>query len=78
MLYCDLPHVMNVKRMRDKLTTTRAELHPNPVHSSWYHIGIDFIGPLSPVSQSDYFIKWVTAALQTKENVGMAYELLKV
>ena len=44
-----------------------------------------FIGPLSPVSQSgnqhilvisDYFIKWVTtAALQTKEDVGVAYEL---
>ena len=70
------------------MTTTRPELHPIPVHSPWYHIGIDFIGPLSPVSQSgnryiltisDYFTKWVTAAaLPTKEAVGVAYELLKV
>ena len=57
--------------MRDKLTTTRPELHLIPVHSPWYHIEIDFIGPLSPVSQSgnqyilmisNYFTKWIAAA----------------
>ena len=52
--------------MRDMLTSTRPEPHPIPVHSPWYYIGIGFIGPLSPVSQSgnqcilmisDYFTK---------------------
>ena len=50
------------------LTTGVPELHPIPVKALWYMVGIDFIGPLSPVSKdgscyiltiSDYFTKWV-------------------
>ena len=51
--YCRYLHVMSVKEQaRDKLTTTRPELHSIPVYSPWYHIRIDFFGPFSPVSQS--------------------------
>ena len=40
------------------------------VHSPWFHLGIDFVGPISPPSDSgnryiltlsDYFTKWVEA-----------------
>ena len=56
--------------MNRKMTTGAPQLHPVPVKSPWYHIGIDFIGPLTPVAQdgsqyiltiSDYFTKWVEA-----------------
>ena len=52
------------------MTTGAPQLHPVPVKSPWYHIGIDFIGPLTLVAQdgsqyiltiSDYFTKWVEA-----------------
>ena len=52
------------------MTTGAPQLHPVPVKSPWYHIGIDFIGPLTPVAQDggqyiltilDYFTKWVEA-----------------
>ena len=36
----------------DKLVVTSTELHPVPVHTTWYHVAIDFIGPISPVSLS--------------------------
>jgi len=48
----------------------KPELHPVPVHSPWFHVGIDFVGPISPPSASgnsyiltlsDYFTKWVEA-----------------
>ena len=51
------------------MTIAAPELHPVPVVSPWYHVGIDFIGPL-PVSSrgkryvltvSDYFTKFVQA-----------------
>ena len=32
------------------------ELHPVPVVSPWYHIGIDFIGPFTPASQGCSYI----------------------
>ena len=41
-----------------------------PVKSPWYHLGIDYIGPISPTSDNgnryilticDYFTKWVEA-----------------
>ncbi|KAL5506012.1 hypothetical protein EMCRGX_G007571 [Ephydatia muelleri] len=56
------------QRMNRKLTTGVPELHPIPVKAPWYMVGIDFIGPLSPVAKdgsryiltiSDYFTKWV-------------------
>ena len=56
--------------------------------SPWYHIGIDFIGPVSPTSTSgnryiltiaDYFTKFVEAvALPTKDADGVAITLFKV
>ena len=64
------------------------ELHPVPVVSPWYHIGIDFIGPISPTSHqgnsfiltiSDYFTKFVEAVpLPNKMASGVANALFKV
>ena len=61
------------------------ELHPIPVVSLWYHIGIDFVGPISPPSPSgsqyiltisDYFTKFVEAiALPSKHAEGVAATL---
>ena len=61
---------------------SKPELHPIPIHSPWNHIGIDFVGPISPVSRagnryiltiSDYFTKWASAfALPSKEAHGVA------
>ena len=54
--------------MNHKLTTGKPELHPIPVKSPWYQIGIDFVGPLCPEADdgshyiltiSDYFTKSV-------------------
>ena len=63
-------------------------LHPVPIHSPWYHVGIDFIGPLHPITTkgnryvltvSDYFTKWVEAVpLPNKTALGVAQSLLKV
>ena len=53
-----------------KLNIDAPELHPVPVISPWHHIGIDFIGPISPPSVQgnkyifticDYFTKFVEA-----------------
>ena len=65
--------------MNRKIVTERAELHPVPVKCPWFQLGIGFIGPISPPSQSgnryimtvsDYFTKfgW-SMALPTKEAV---------
>ena len=55
----------------------RPELHPVPVKSPIYHIGIDFVGPITLISSSgnqciltvsDYFTRFGWAkALPTKE-----------
>ena len=34
------------------METLRPELHPVPVHSPWFHVAIDFVGPISPSSKS--------------------------
>ena len=70
------------------MDTAAPELHPIPVVSPWYHIGIDFIGPVSPPSSngsryiltiSDYFTKFVEAfALESKHAEGVAATLFKV
>ena len=58
------------QRSGRKLTKAAPELHPVPVVAPWHHIGIDFVGPLSPPSTqgshyiltiSDYFSKLVEA-----------------
>ena len=69
-------------------TCDRCQLHPVPVQSPWFHFGMDFIGPISPVSSkgnhfiltiSDYFTKWVEAVpLPTKESSGVAQALMRV
>ena len=60
------------QRPNRKVTTTAPELHPVPVKSPFYHIGINFIGPLSLIAEdgsqyvltiSDYFTKWIKAFL---------------
>ena len=56
--------------MNRKIDRERPELHPVAVKSPWYHLGIDFIGPIFPVSRSgnrfiltvsDYFTKFAYA-----------------
>ncbi|KAL5515024.1 hypothetical protein EMCRGX_G000133 [Ephydatia muelleri] len=76
------------QRVNSKLTTTTPKLHPVPVQSPWFHVGIDFVGPVTPESVhgnryilalSDYFTKWVEAVpLPTKEAPGVAKSLLKI
>eukprot|EP00731_Ephydatia_muelleri_P006450 Em0003g698a len=63
-------------------------LHPIPVKAPWYHIGIDFIGPVNPTSSqwnryiltiSDYFSKFVEAVpLPTKNADGVSNVLFKI
>lgn len=69
------------------MTVDAPELHPVPVHSPWYHLGIDFVGPVTEstngncyiLTVSDYFTKWVEAvALPTKCASGIANSLFKV
>ena len=74
--------------MNKKISTVRPELHPVPVKSPWYHLGIDFVGPISPPSSqgnryiltiSDYFTKFTWAkALPTKEAVNVVSTLREV
>ena len=76
------------QKMNRKIDRERPELHPVPVKSPWYHLGIDFIGPISPVSRSgnrfiltvsDYFTKFAYAcALPTKEASGVVASLKQV
>uniref|UniRef100_A0A1X7TKA8 Integrase catalytic domain-containing protein n=1 Tax=Amphimedon queenslandica TaxID=400682 RepID=A0A1X7TKA8_AMPQE len=78
---------MYCQRTNRKIVTEKPELHPVPVRSPWYHIGIDFIGPLK-VSQkgnrliltlSDYCTKWVEAiGTTTKEAINVANSLFKI
>lgn len=69
------------------MTIVTPELHPIPVKSPWYHIGIDFVGPVTTshngnryiLTISDYFTKWVEAvALPSKHASGIATVLFKV
>ena len=69
------------------MTTITPELHPIPVKSPWYHIGIDFIWPVTTSTMnnryiptiSDYCSKWVEAvALPSKCASGVASALFKV
>ena len=71
--------------MNKKIEKERPELNPILVKSPWFHLGIDFIGPISTPSSAgnwciltvlDYFMKfgWVHA-LPTKEAVGVVAAL---
>ena len=69
-----------------KISTAAPELHCVPVVSPWHHIGIDFIGPISPPSHqgsqyiltvADYFTKFVEAVpMPTKHAESVASNLL--
>ena len=70
--------------MNKKPLVTPTVLHPVPVHSPWHHIGIDFIGPIHPISTNGNrfvltIIIWVEAIpLPTKCALGVAKALFKV
>ena len=76
------------QRMNKKIETGRPELHPIPIKSPWYHLGMDFVGPISPPSLtgnryiltlSDYFTRFGWAkALPTKEAEGVVSALKEV
>ena len=74
--------------MNKRLNLEHPELHPVPVKSPMYHIGIDFVGPISPMSSSgnryilmvsDYFTRFGWAkALPTKEAKNVVSALKEV
>eukprot|EP00731_Ephydatia_muelleri_P016252 Em0009g676a len=76
------------QKSSEKPLSSQPELHPVPIHSPWYHMGIDFIGPITPASSSgnrfiltlsDYYTKWVDAVpLPSKHATGVAASLLKI
>ena len=76
------------QRVNRKLSTKTPQLHPIKVKSPWYHVGIDFVGPIKPIScggnryiltLSDYFTKFVEAVpLPDKSAPGVARALFKV
>lgn len=73
------------QRMTKKIKTGTPELHPVPVVSTWYHLGIDFVGPLTYKSKqgntyiltvSDYFSKFVQAIPCTNKEASTVCEAL--
>ena len=76
------------QHMNRKIEKGKPELNPIPVKSPWYHLGIDFVGPVSPISAagnqyiltvSDYFTKFAWAhALPSKEASGVVNALRQV
>jgi hypothetical protein len=75
------------QRTSRKISNAAPELHPVPVVSPWYHIGIDFVGPLTRSTQGneyilticDYFTKFVLAnPMKNKQASGVAATLYKV
>ena len=76
------------QRMNKRLNLERPELNPVPVKSPMYHIGIDFVGPISPSSSSgnryiltvsDYFTRFAWAkVLPTKEAKNVVSALKEV
>ena len=76
------------QRVNRKMVISTPQLHPIPVKAPWYHIGIDFIGPVNPTSSqgnryiltiSDYFSKFVEAVpLPSKNADGVSNVLFKV
>ena len=74
--------------MNKKVDIERPALHPVPVKAPWFHLGMDFVGPISPPSRngnryiltiSDYFTKFAYAvALPTKEASPVVVALQEV
>ena len=89
---CHILHTLNTacdacQWTNCRITTATPELHPVPVKLPWYHVGIDFIGPVTTsdsgnryiLTLSDYCSKWVEAVpTQTKHASGVAHALFKV
>ena len=74
--------------MNRKVDIERPALHPVPVKAPWFHLGMIFVGPISPPSRngnqyiliiSDYFTKFAYAvALLTKEASPVVVALQEV
>ena len=74
--------------MNKKVDIERPALHPVLVKAPWFHLGMDFVGPISPPSRngnrciltiSDYFTKFAyTVALPTKEASPVVVALQEV
>ena len=46
-----------VRGVNPKMNIAMPELHPVPVVSPWYHLGIDFVGPFhTPSKQGNRYI----------------------
>ena len=48
------------QRGNRKLTTITPELYSIPVKSPWFHIGIDFVGPITTSEMNNCYILTVT------------------
>ena len=68
-----------MQKMNRKLSAARPELHPISVKNPWYHLGIDFVGPICPSSPtgkryiltiSDYCTKWAKAIATTSKTAS--------
>ena len=75
------------QRTNRRITTATPELHPVPVKVPWYHVEIDFVGPVTTsdsgnryiLTLSDYCSKWVEAVpMPSKHASGVAHALFKV
>ncbi len=38
------------QRVNENPLVTSTNLNPVPVHSPWFHVGMDFVGPIHPTS----------------------------
>ena len=74
------------QRMNRKLNTGVPELHSIPVKAPWYMVGIDFVGPLSPIAKdeswyiltiSDYFTREAIPTVDERAST-VASSLFKV
>ena len=75
------------QRMNRRITTVTPEFHLVPVKVPWYHVGIDFVGPVTTLDSgnryiltlSDYCSKWVEAvSMPSKHASGVLHALFKV
>ena len=76
-LYSKIRSCDACQRVNREMVISTPQLHPIPVKAPWYHIGIDFIGPVNPTSSqgnryiltiSDYFSKFVEAVPLPSKN----------
>ena len=79
LLSCQVTHCDVCQKMNRKLSAARPELHPISVKTPWYHLGIDFVGPISPslpigkryiLTISDYCTKWAEVIATTNKTAS--------